>query len=276
LVLGKLDHRIPCLARRCVVKELAVWGGITEAVNVARDSIERMKGVAERLKGPRELAEALLQESRESFLIRPAFRPREETAFVLQGDYWTIRYQAQIARLKTTRGLHCLGCLLRHPGREFHVSELIVDLIQVPVLAEIRSAGHEESGIEAPTTHPQGSAPILDAQAKAEYKRRLHDLREDLEEAEQFSDRERAARVQEEMNSISEQLAAAVGLGGRQRPAGSHSERARSAVTKRIKESINRIGEVIPGLGRHLAARIKTGYFCSYNPHPDRPVAWKF
>jgi hypothetical protein len=25
-----------------------------------------------------------------------------------------------------------------------------------------------------------------------------------------------------------------------------------------------------------LAARIKTGYFCSYNPHLDRPVAWKF
>jgi hypothetical protein len=25
-----------------------------------------------------------------------------------------------------------------------------------------------------------------------------------------------------------------------------------------------------------LAARGKTGYFCSYNPHPDRPVTWKF
>ena len=29
-------------------------------------------------------------------------------------------------------------------------------------------------------------------------------------------------------------------------------------------------------LGYHLAARIKTGYFCSYNPHPDRPVTWRF
>jgi hypothetical protein len=32
----------------------------------------------------------------------------------------------------------------------------------------------------------------------------------------------------------------------------------------------------IPSLGYHLAARIKTGYFCSYNPHPERPVPWKF
>ena len=44
------------------------------------------------------------------------------------------------------------------------------------------------------------------------------------------------------------------------------------AVTKRIKEAIDRIGEVI----RHLAARIKAGYFFCYNPHPDRPVTWKF
>jgi len=46
--------------------------------------------------------------------------------------------------------------------------------------------------------------------------------------------------------------------------------------TKRIREAINRIAGGIPSLGRHLAVRIKTGYFCSYNPHPDRPVSWKF
>ena len=78
------------------------------------------------------------------------------------------------------------------------------------------------------------------------------------------------------MNCIAEQLASAVGLGGKKSRAGSHAERARSTVTKRLKGAIDKIGEAIPGLGRHLSARIKTGYFCSYNPHPDRPVAWKF
>ena len=78
------------------------------------------------------------------------------------------------------------------------------------------------------------------------------------------------------MDALAEQLAAAVGLGGRNRRIGSGAERARCAVTKRIKSSIKRIGEAIPSLGSHLAARVKTGYFCSYNPHPERPVAWKF
>ena len=43
---------------------------------------------------------------------------------------------------------------------------------------------------------------------------------------------------------------------------------------KRIKQVIKRIQETIPPLGRHLASRVKTAYFCSYNPHPDRPVTW--
>jgi non-specific serine/threonine protein kinase len=101
-------------------------------------------------------------------------------------------------------------------------------------------------------------------------------LREDTEEAERLNDFYRVARAHGEIDAIAEQLAAAVGLGGRDRRSSSETERARSAVTKRIKRTINSIAKVIPPLGCHLAARIKTGYFCSYNPHPDRPVVWKF
>ena len=109
------------------------------------------------------------------------------------------------------------------------------------------------------------AGPFLDAQAKAEYKCRLDELRQDLEEAERFNDPARAAKAHDEMDGIARQLAAAVGLGGRDRRASSEPDRARSAATKRIKEAIHKI-----------AARIKTGYFCSYSPHPDRPVVWKF
>jgi non-specific serine/threonine protein kinase len=97
-----------------------------------------------------------------------------------------------------------------------------------------------------------------------------------LEEAERFNDPTRAERARDEMDALIVQLASAVGLGGRDRRIGSEAERARSAVTKRIKCSIKRIGEAIPSLGSHLSTRVKTGYFCSYNPQPERPVAWKF
>ena len=261
------------VARAMLVLEKGQYG---EALRIAHDSIDRIEGPQEQQNSPRALVTALVKKLSESLAILPELRPREESVFVQEGDYWTIIYQGQLARLKAARGLCCLALLLRHPGREFHVCELVADLVEIPVLVEVEGHGLRESGIGTTTAHTHSSGPILDAQAKAEYRRRLVDLREEIEEARRFGDQARAATVEEEMNAIAAQLASAVGLGTRDRKTGSGAERARSAVTRRIKESIDRIGELLPFLGRHLAARIKTGYFCSYNPHPDRPVSWRF
>jgi hypothetical protein len=162
--------------------------------------------------------------------------------------------------------------LLGHPGQEFHVSELIAPVAPV---AGLPQRHFQEDGSQVWTARLPDAGPILDARAKAEYRRRLTELQGELEDAERLSDPERARRACQERNCIADQLAVAVGLCGRNRNAASHAERARSAVTKRIKDSVNKIAEAMPSLGRHLATRVKTGYFCSYNPNPDRPGGWK-
>jgi non-specific serine/threonine protein kinase len=235
---------------------------------------KRHYAVDDKLDNSRKLADALLHHLEESLAIREVLRPHDDSVFMRQGDYWTIRYQGQVTILKTTRGLCFLGYLLRHPGREIHVSELLATLVEVRT--QMLHGGLLEGGDHTITTGLQDAGPILDSQAKAEYRRRIDELRKDMEEAQRFNDSYCAARAREEMDVIAKELAAAVGLGGRDRRSSSDAERARSAVTKRIKEAINRITELISPLGRHLAARVKTGYFCSYNPHPDRPVSWKF
>ena len=117
--------------------------------------------------------------------------------------------------------------------------------------------------------------PVLDAPAKAAYRQRLGELRDELDEAERFNDPGRAERAREEMDAITEQLAAAVGLGGRDRQAASSSERARSTVTKVVKAALNRISDHHAALGRHLTTSIKTGTFCSYAPD-EPPAPWAF
>jgi hypothetical protein len=199
----------------------------------------------------------------------PSLTTREESLFLRQNDYWIIRYHGHAALLKSTRGLRYLAVLLRDPGREFHVRELLARLIYVSTPAALSANERVTGGL-------YGGVPVLDAQAKAECKCRVNDLRQDLDQAERFNDLQRKTEVQDELQAIADHLASAVGLGGRDRRTSSNAERARSAVTKCIKKAIRKIGEAIPSLGYHLAARIKTGYFCSYNPHPDRPVAWKF
>jgi hypothetical protein len=249
-----------------------------EALLIARETPGILDAFAACTPQHSQLADVLLASVRDSLVSKTACRPREESTFIRQDDFWMIRHHGDTAFLKCTRGLQCLAILLRSPGREFHVSELLASLPDTPpaTSAKHTSGHHHENGDHLVTAGLPEGIPILDAQAKAEYKRRLHELRQELEEAEQFNAPDRAAKAHEEMNVIAQQLSGAIGLGGRDRKAGSEAERARCAVTKRIKQAIEKIADAIPALGHHLAARIKTGYFCSYNPHPDRPVAWKF
>jgi hypothetical protein len=202
-------------------------------------------------------------------LTRPSGR---DCVFCRNGDYWTIEYEGQTTCLKATRGLECLACLLAHPGREFHVTELIGSVAPAGELGQYRI---QQDGYQMTTVRLESGNPILDKHAKAEYKLRLAELREELQEAERFNDPDRVDKIQQESDAISEQLAAAVGLGGRDRKARARAERARTAVTKRVRNAIEKIGKTTPSLGRHLATSIKTGYFCCYNPHPDRLVKWK-
>jgi len=57
--------------------------------------------------------------------------------------------------------------------------------------------------------------------------------------------------------------------------AGPHSrERARIAVTKAIKSTVEKIRGADPALGRLLGVAIRTGYSCTYQPDPDNHVCW--
>jgi hypothetical protein len=69
------------------------------------------------------------------------------------------------------------------------------------------------------------------------------------------------------------ELAAAAGLGGRPRRLGDRSERARKAVTARIRDVIARIERAHPALGAHLRVSITTGTFCAYSP--AAPASWE-
>jgi hypothetical protein len=105
--------------------------------------------------------------------------------------------------------------------------------------------------------------------ARSAYRQRLRELEEAAAEADAAADN---ARIAAERDALVEALTQAYGLGGRVRRPGSAAERARTAVTARIKDAIRRIGEAHPDLGRHLARSVRTGTFCSYEP--DQPTRW--
>jgi tetratricopeptide (TPR) repeat protein len=177
-------------------------------------------------------------------------------------DFWTVVYGADSFQLKDTKGLAFLQTLLRHPNREFHVLDL---------------SGGGEPLVEGSGRAAAGDAgELLDASARAAYKRRLEDLRDEVEEAQRWSDLERAARAQQEIDFLTDELARAVGLGGRSRTAGSAAERARVNVSRTIGAVVKKIAAGSPALGQHLTAAVRTGYFCVYEPDPRVRVDWRF
>src|SRR5262249_27915319 len=120
----------------------------------------------------------------------------------------------------------------------------------------------------------ESTGPLLDLRAKADYRRRLGELRAELEEAERWSDLGRAEHLRAEIDLVASQLVGAVGLHGRDREAVSNTERARVAVTRRIRAAVGKIGRAHPALGYHLDSSVHTGRFCSYRPDPSHPTSW--
>ena len=203
------------------------------------------------------------QPSRES--VPAALPPSAARAiFQRESDFWTIAYEGKALRLKDAKGLQYIAHLIRHAGEEFHAADLA---------AGGDAVGSAPLERNAAAVRGLGDAgELLDGQARTEYKQRLGDLGDELEEATRWGDLGRAASLREEIEFIRDELSGAFGLGGRARKAADTAERARKAVTSRIRDAIARIGRENSALSRHLANAIKTGSFCCYRP--ERSPEW--
>ncbi|HET9611827.1 MAG TPA: hypothetical protein VFP06_19595 [Acidimicrobiales bacterium] len=170
--------------------------------------------------------------------------------FRRSGEFWEIGLGDEVVTVRATKGMGDLATLLRAGGREVHCLELMGGAVD-----------------------EQGTGEVLDGAARRAYEQRVRDLQHELDEAEDANDRGRAERARAELDAVVDELTAALGLGGRARTSGGSAERARSAVTQRVRATIRRIDGVHPRLGRHLRAAVRTGTFCSYAP--EEPVRWQ-
>jgi GAF domain-containing protein len=186
-------------------------------------------------------------------------------AWRCEGDSWTLTFRDKNARIRDMKGIRYLAQLLRCADREIHVLELVAITDGPDAVARV--------GGEA-VVAADFSVERLDRDARDAYRKRLLELRAELQEAESFNDPGRAERAQHEIEFLQRELSAAAGFGGRLRTSGGAAERARSAVTKCIKDAIRKIEPLHPALARHLSACTRTGLFCIYLVDPAHPIHW--
>lgn len=158
-------------------------------------------------------------------------RLAQPPVFRPMGDGWLVGAVDDPVRMRAARGLSDIARLLAAPRKPVHVTDLL------------QSA--------------DGAAP-LDATTRAEYETRLSDLAAEAVEAERAEDGIRAALARAERDAIAASLAG--------QDDGDVFDRARRAVTTRIRISLDHIEQAEPVIGGHLRTSIRTGAFCSYEP----------
>jgi tetratricopeptide (TPR) repeat protein len=163
----------------------------------------------------------------------------DDAVFRREGAVWRVTFRDRSTTVRHGKGIADLAVLLAQPGRETHVLDLVGG-----------STAEDDLG------------PRLDDRARDAYRRRITELDEAIADGDAAAEAEREALVAE--------LSAAFGLGGRARRTGSAAERARSTVTRRIRDAIALVEQEHPELGRHLRASVRTGAFCSYQPETEQ------
>jgi tetratricopeptide (TPR) repeat protein len=188
--------------------------------------------------------------------------------FRQDGEYWTVSYAGTVSRLRPTKGFPHLVCLLREPGREFHVLDLLAMTDrETPAPRGVHNTEATTSALLPDV------APVPDPQARASYRQRLQSLRIELTEAEQGNDLGRITTLRTEEHFLTKELSVAYGIGQHARTSSGEIEKARKAVAYRIRAALEKIKKANPALWRHLFITVKTGVFCSYNP--EKPTIWQ-
>lgn len=237
------------------------------------DTERGRKSLAQAVAIFRELGTRVPQEHRDD-PDPPAGTPGEEpppaNTFRRDGETWTLSYGGRTVLVRDSRGLGDVARLLAAPGQEVLAAELLAAGQGVPAAGSLTRGAAEQHGLSV--IGAARGEPILDDRAHREYRRRLAELQQEVDEAEGHHDLARAEKARLEMEFITDQLTSSLGLRGRPRRSGDVAERARKAVTQRVRAAIQRLDRDHPELGRHLDRSIRTGTYCSYTP--ERPTSW--
>jgi hypothetical protein len=159
-----------------------------------------------------------------------------------------MEYEGKSVLLPEVKGFFDISELLANPEKEVHCSELMGSILT------------------------ENSEVLIDETAKKQYQLRILEIQQELEEAETNNDTAVSLKLQEEYDHLISHLSSTMGLRNKSRKTGDSVEKARSAVTWRIRNAIRKIENAHPELGKHLALSIQTGTFCSYKP--EKQVIW--
>jgi predicted ATPase len=227
-----------------IARVTAKQGDLATASKLLREALPIAQEIRDE-KTARQIAELLKQTSRTE--------PTENASLRPAGGVWHLAFNGKSVHVPDLKGLWHLRELVSRPREA------------VPALSLLASPSEEPVSIG-------DAGPMLDREALRQYRKRLGELDEALEQAEAHDNVARHVKLSAEREALVRELARATGLGGKARRSGSPAEKARLNVTRTIRHAITYLQTTFPELATHLDESVVTGVSCSYEPRGN--VAW--
>ncbi|MBP8131397.1 MAG: hypothetical protein KA184_17595 [Candidatus Hydrogenedentes bacterium] len=199
--------------------------------------------------------------------------PRLENVFRLDGAAWTMSYAGETVHFPDTKGFRYIALLLAEAGRRWSVEALLAAAGNGAAMAVESAAAMQGADLRMGNSWAGHAGPVIDEQAKRQYRARLQQIEEEIEDAGILHDSDRLAALAQEKETLQREIFAAVGSQGKIRMAANGGEKASDAVSKAIRRGTDLIGAEHPRLAHHLRDAIKRGYTLSYEP--ESPTVWQ-
>ncbi len=248
-----LEDRALCAELLEYVRPLAGSCAVNGAMVAFAGSHAQTAGLLAAALGEVEAAGALLGRAEETYRRLGAagwlaeltgVRPAAVAEMRRDGAVWRLSFAGRTVTVPHSKGLADIARLLTAPGTDVHVLEL--------------AGSADRSG-------PAGE--VVDRAALAAYRRRLVELDAELSGAEP----PRRARVEAERQALVAELGRVTGSRRQPRRFANHpAERARKAVSGRIRDAVRKLRPVLPELATHLDRTLVTGTYCRYRPDGTR------
>ncbi len=187
---------------------------------------------------------------------------------------WDFKFNGQgFPALPDRIGFSYIQQLLQNPHRDICANVLssllskTVEIYEPEAISALIDAGLS-------VTKSSNAGQCIDSVAIKQYKMRMEELKDLIEEACESDDIETAENYKEEFDLLANELKQNTNLKGKPKIAKSDARKISQAVSRSIKNAINEITPQCPDLAEHLTAYINKGKACEYKP--PLSTEWSF
>ena len=188
--------------------------------------------------------------------------PDKQNTYIEQGQLFLTQFEGRISTFKYRLGHKYIRYLLNHPYKETEYLDLYL-IINPPPPSE---KSHLDFDDDMGARVANRSIDTTTNETIGNYKAQIKNLKERLENAKLLGESEKADKLQDDINALTNEIAKSVDKNGRPRKSGGDLTKIRDSIRRAIDRTIDEISKTDKKLAEHLKTSILREGALIYRP----------